>query len=684
MTEALLLLAQQVAPALPGGGQPDLLEARQMQALSLGVHIPLVCFGIAFPAMFQFVEGLYQRTGAETFKRLAVKWSKVALTLFAVGVVTGTILSFEFGLLWPEFMASFGQVFGIAFALEGISFFVEAIFMAIYVYGWQRLSPRAHFLTGVPIVISGFAGSFNVIAVNGWMNDPGGFDVVAGKVADPRPWEAMFNDAMAHEVFHMYLAGYVVAGFIVAGVYSVAWLRGRRDTYVHTALVVALSFACLAAPVRVIVGDWAARSVGERQPVKLAAFEGLAQTTKGASFTLGGVFDEDEQRVRWGIEIPHLLSLLAKHDPNGTITGLDSVPPEDRPPVNVVRFAFQTMVGIGTALALLGAVFFLTWWRRRRLPRSRWFFRAVVAAGPLALVALIAGWIPTEVGRQPWIVYEVMRTEQAVTSADGLEVGYAALVAVYVSLAAAVVWLLRRLASKPPDTEVDEPFGAGFWDLTAGGAQRGGRVRGMIQRSMSPVWEANHVWLIFVLVVVWTAFPVAFASIFSTLSIPLFLAALGIIFRGAAFAFRGQAGTIREARALGAVFASSSVLIPFCFGAAIGGVASGRVEVGNATGEVWSSWLNPTSVLIGALGVVTGAHLAAVFLAADSRRAGQEDLVRAFRARALGSGVAAGALALAGLLVVRSDARDLFDGLTSGIGLACVVVSGAFGIATLA
>ena len=226
-------------------------------------------------------------------------------------------------------------------------------------------------------------------------------------------------------------------------------------------------------------------------------------------------------------------------------------------------------------------------------------------------------------------------------------------------------------------------FGAGLWDLTAGGDRRGGRVRGMVQRSMAPVWEANHVWMIFVLVVVWTAFPVAFGSIFSTLAVPLFLGALGIILRGAAFALRGQAATIREARALGALFASSSVLIPFCLGAAIGGIASGRVPVGNAAGDMWSSWLNPTSALIGALGVVTGAHLAAVYLAGDSRRAGQEDLVAAFRARALGSGVLAGALALAGLLVLRSDARDLYDGLISGAGLACVLVSGAAGVGTL-
>ena len=227
-------------------------------------------------------------------------------------------------------------------------------------------------------------------------------------------------------------------------------------------------------------------------------------------------------------------------------------------------------------------------------------------------------------------------------------------------------------------------FGAGLWDLTAGGAKRGGRIRGLVQYSMSPVWEANHVWLIFVIVVVWTAFPVAFGSIFSTLSIPLFLAALGIIFRGAAFALRGQAGTIREARVLGALFASSSVLIPFCLGAVVGGIASGRVEVGNAAGDPWSSWLNPTSVFIGVLGVATGAHLAAVFLAADARRAEQPDLVRAFRARALGSGAVAGALALGGLLVLRTDARGLYDGLLSGGGLACVLVSAVCGVLTMA
>src|SRR5215204_2636873 len=297
MSSAGLVVAQALSETLGGGSQPDMLEARQMQALSLGVHIPLVCFGIAFPAMFLFVEGLYLRTGDATYKALAKRWSKVALTLFAVGVVTGTILSFEFGLLWPEFMATFGEVFGIAFGLEGISFFVEAIFIAIYVYGWDRLSPRAHFLTGVPIVISGFTGSFNVLAVNGWMNSPDGFDVVGGRVVNPRPWDALFNQNMWHEIIHMYLAGYIVCGFIVAGVYAFAWLRGRRDHYHRTALVVTLAFASLAAPVQVVVGDWAARSIAETQPVKLAAIEGLERTQAGAPFTIAGI-----------VEIPKMLS----------------------------------------------------------------------------------------------------------------------------------------------------------------------------------------------------------------------------------------------------------------------------------------------------------------------------------------------------------------------------------------
>jgi cytochrome bd ubiquinol oxidase subunit I len=456
----LTIAAQQLQTALGEPSQSDLLLARQTQAMSFIFHIPLVCFGIAFPAMVVFAEGLWLRTGNPVYKALAKRWSKVMLILFAVGVVTGTILSFELGLLWPNFMATFGDVFGLGFALEGFSFFMEAIFIAIYVYGWDRISDRAHLLAGIAVIITGITGSTLVIAVNGWMNDPTGFEIVNGEVTDIAPWSALFNGHLPYEVTHMYLAGYLVVGFIVAGVYARQWLRGERGSYVRAGLVIPLAFAAFAAPVQLLVGDWAARTVTKDQPVKLAAFEGLQKTERGAPFHIGGIY-EDDGEIKYGIEIPKLLSILADHDPDGEVTGLDSVPPDDRPPVNTTRLAFQTMVFIGTGLALLAAIFLLTWWRRGRLPHSVWFYRAVRVAGPLALVALICGWITTEVGRQPWVVYELMRTEQAVTDAGAIPLVAAGLLVTYLSLTAAVIWLLRRLARRPPESEVPELREAG-------------------------------------------------------------------------------------------------------------------------------------------------------------------------------------------------------------------------------
>jgi cytochrome bd ubiquinol oxidase subunit I len=450
----LILAAQSLQTALGEPSQSDLLLARETQAMSFIFHIPLVCFGIAFPAMVVFTEGLWLRTGDPVYKALAKRWSKVMLILFAVGVVTGTILSFELGLLWPNFMATFGDVFGLGFTLEGFSFFIEAIFIAIYVYGWDRISNRAHVLAGIAVVITGITGSTMVIAVNGWMNSPTGFEIVNGEVTSIAPWSALFNDQLAFEVVHMYLAGYLVVGFLVAGVYARAWLRGERGRYVRAGLVIPLAFAALTAPVQLVVGDWAARTVAKDQPIKLAAFEGLQKTESEAPFHIGGIYEDG--KIEYGIEIPELLSILADHDPDGVVEGLDTVPPDDRPPINTVRLSFQTMVFIGTGLAALAAVFLLTWWRRGRLPRTKWFYRAVVAAGPLSLVALICGWVTTEVGRQPWIVYELMRTEDAVTDAGGIPFVAAGLAAVYLSLTAAVVWLLRRLAKRPPETEVRE------------------------------------------------------------------------------------------------------------------------------------------------------------------------------------------------------------------------------------
>jgi cytochrome d ubiquinol oxidase subunit I len=442
------------ATALGPVTQRYLLEARQMQALSFAVHIPLVCFGIAFPAMVLFVEWLYARTGVEVYLTLARRWTRIMVALFAVGVITGTILSFEMGLLWPNFTATFGGVFGLGFAIEGFSFFAEAIFIGIYVYGFSRLSRRAHMLAGLPVVAAGFTGSLMVIAVNAWMNHPGGFRVIGGRVTDVQPLKALFaNPFLPSEIVHMYLAGYIVTGFLVAGAYAVGRLRGRWGRYERTALAVPLTVAALASPVQVLVGDWIARDVAAYQPVKLAALEGLGATTRGASEHVLGWYTHGV--VRFGIAIPHLLSLLAYHSWNARVPGLDTVPASDRPPVNVTRISFQLMVGIGTLLALLGVVYLVVRWRRRgavgpaAFPQARSFYLAVALAGPLSVVALVAGWVTTEVGRQPWVVYGRMRTAQAVTGAGGIPVGYGVLAAVYLAVALGVAWMLRRLAAAP-------------------------------------------------------------------------------------------------------------------------------------------------------------------------------------------------------------------------------------------
>jgi cytochrome d ubiquinol oxidase subunit I len=443
------LLASAFTPAY----QPYLTEARQMQAMSFAVHIILVCFAIALPLLVVFTEWLYLRTGDPLYRTLAKRWSRVMIALFAVGVVTGTVLSFELGILWPNFMATFANVFGVAFAAEGFSFFVEAIFIAIYVYGWDRLPARMHLLSGIPMIVTAFAGSLFVISVNGWMNHPAGFTLVNGKAVNVDPFVALWaNSFFWHELVHMYLAGFMVTGFVLASAYAWGWLRGRRGRFERTALVISLAMAALASPVQGVVGDWSARTVAAQQPVKLAAFEGLPSTTSGASLHILGWYDGSG--VSYGIAIPKLLSFLAFHNPNATVTGLDSVPPDSRPPdalINVVRLSFQAMVGIGMLLGLLAAIFVFVWLRHRRLPRSRLFYLALVAAGPLSVVALEFGWVTTEVGRQPWIVYNVMRTSDAVTGAGGIPVGYAALALLYLALAVAVAWMLRRLARVPLD-----------------------------------------------------------------------------------------------------------------------------------------------------------------------------------------------------------------------------------------
>lgn len=445
------------APLFAAATQPDLWAARQQMALSLGWHIVIACFGVGFPALVVLAEGLAIRRNDPVAMALARRWSKVLTVLFAIGAVSGTILSFELGILWPGLMRTFGDVWGLPFAIEGIAFFVEAIFVGLYLYGWDRFPPKVHLLTGVPIVIAGVASAWFVVTANAWMNQPQGFDVAkyraVGVVTDIDPWKAMFNPATPPQTTHMVLAAFMVAGFGTAAVYAASMLRGRRGRYQRLAFGIAFTVAAIVTPVQIGVGDWAARFLAERQPVKFAALEGLQETTTRAPLTIGGLYIDGE--VRYGLEIPGALSWLAYRDTDAPVAGLNEVPVSEQPPVAVVRTAFQVMVGVGTGLLLLSAWFGLYWWRRRRLPSSRVFLWAAVAAGPGAALALEAGWVATEVGRQPWIVYGVMKVQDAVTTAPGIRFGYFALIGVYSAMTVGTVFVLRRLASEPLPPEIE-------------------------------------------------------------------------------------------------------------------------------------------------------------------------------------------------------------------------------------
>jgi cytochrome d ubiquinol oxidase subunit I len=364
--------------------------------------------------------------------------------LFAVGAVSGTILSFEMGMLWPGLMARFGDIYGFPFTLEGFAFFIEAIFVGVYLYGWSRLSPRAHLLSGLPMIVSGVAGAFFVVSANGWMNTPTGFQIRDGQIVDTDPWAAMFNPSTAAQSVHMIIAAVMVTGFGVASVYAVGMLRGRRDRYHRIGLLLPLTVAAVATPVQIAVGDWLANVVADHQPVKLAAMEGLYHSGTGVPLALGGIYLDD--RLVGAIELPYGLSLLLHHDPNGFVPGLDQVPPQLRPPVNVVHLSYNAMVGIGFALLALAAWLGWVWWRRRDIPRSPWFLRAVAVSGVAAVVALEAGWVTTEVGRQPWIVYQIQLTRDAVSTAPGLRYGFYLVLAVYLMLTVMTGYVLRKLA----------------------------------------------------------------------------------------------------------------------------------------------------------------------------------------------------------------------------------------------
>jgi len=426
-----------------GDAASNLGAARAQMGLSLGWHIVFACLGVGFPALILIAEwrGIH---GDADAMRLARTWAKVAGVLFAVGAVSGTILSFEMGILWPRLMGEFGAVFGLPFALEGFAFFIEAIFLGIYLHAWDRLSPMRHLASGIPVAVAGVASAFFVVTANSWMNDPQGFTMVNGRVTDPQPLVAMFNKATPVETIHMILAAFMVTGFLVASVYAAARLRGRSDRYHRIGLILPLIVATVITPAQIVVGDIAAREVADNQPIKLAAMEGIGQTEVGAGEHIGGIFINGQ--LQFAIVLPHVLAFLAKGDPNATVVGLDSVPAADRPEaVTLIHLSFDTMVGIGFLLLGLGLWMLIRWIRRRGPPTSRWFLRAALVAGPGAVVAMECGWITTEVGRQPWIVYNVMRTSDAVNTAPGLYWGLVVLLIVYTGLTAVTLFVLRRI-----------------------------------------------------------------------------------------------------------------------------------------------------------------------------------------------------------------------------------------------
>jgi cytochrome bd ubiquinol oxidase subunit I len=435
--------------------------ARSQMAFTLGFHIILASLGVALPFMMLVANYRGLRRDDPDALRLAQRWSKAVAVTFAVGAVTGTVLSFEFGLLWPEFTGRFGPVFGLLFAIEGLFFFTEAIFIAIYIFGWKHLSPWTHFWSGVPVVVAGLGGAFSVVAVNSWMNQPQGFSPTTGDVTSVEPLKVIFNPAVPYEVPHMILAAYLVTGFLVASIYAVGMLRGRRDRYHRLGLLIPLTVACIVTPIQFVVGDTAARSIAKDQPIKFAAMECVQTTSTHVTEYIFGRCTADG--VKGGIGIPGFDSFLVGFSTDTEVIGLDTVPPDDRPPANtMLHWAFDTMVGICTMLIALGAWLGFVWWRRRDIPQTRWFLRAVAISGVASVVALECGWIVTEVGRQPWIVYNVMRTEDAVTQADGIWVTFAAVVLLYAALGAALVLTLRAMsrrwrAADEDDSEV--PYG---------------------------------------------------------------------------------------------------------------------------------------------------------------------------------------------------------------------------------
>ena len=421
----------------------DLVAARLQMAISLGFHILFAVAGIAMPLFMVIAEARWLRSRDPVWLELARRWAKGTAVLFAVGAVSGTVLTFELGLLWPRFMAFAGPIFGLPFALEGFAFFLEAIFLGIYLYGWDRVAPRLHLLAGAGVAVAGMISGVFVVIANGWMNTPTGFAIVAGRAVDIDPIAAMRNPAALSEALHMTIAAYLSVGLAVAAIHAFVLLREPASRFHRAALAITLPIAAVCAPLQLVSGDLSAKQVARDQPVKLAAMEGQFETERGAPLRIGGLPDPKAGVTRGAIELPGMLSWLGYGDTRAVVRGLNEVAPADRPPVVVVHLGFQIMVACGTLMIALAAAVAWTAWRRRKPWDSRWLLRAIVACGPLGFIALEAGWTVTEVGRQPWIVGGVMRTRDALTSMPGLAGTLTVVTLVYLGLGLAVIALLR-------------------------------------------------------------------------------------------------------------------------------------------------------------------------------------------------------------------------------------------------
>ncbi len=434
----------------------DLLAARSQMAVSLGFHILFAVVGIGMPVLMCVAERRWQKSGDPIYLELAKRWSKGTAILFAVGAVSGTVLSFELGLLWPRFMSFAGAVIGMPFSLEGFAFFTEAIFLGIYLYGWDRITPRAHLWSGVVVALSGAASGIFVVIANAWMNSPTGFDLVGGRALNVDPIAGMLNPMAFQQALHMTLASYAATGFAVAGIHALLLLISPTNLFHRRAFGVALLVGAPAAILQPISGDISARAVAAWQPAKLAAMEAHFATGPNVPLVIGGWPDVDARRVRYAIRIPSGLSLLIHHDPAGVVPGLEEFEREDWPSVPVVHTAFQIMVALGSYMAIVALWGAVQGFRNRRRERSvaddRWYLRAVALAAPMGFIAIEAGWTVTEVGRQPWIVYGVLRTAEAVTPMPGLIVPFLGFTLLYCFLGLIVVWLLYQQVLKSPST----------------------------------------------------------------------------------------------------------------------------------------------------------------------------------------------------------------------------------------